>query len=269
MTSPCMGGLIWKDLFIFVLVFLQTGRSLRMQSRQVPVRTGSRSTYMVEDPDTDLFDSFSFTDKLLFQRSSKSVANEIGRPSEVPRNYQQLISMINSMTFSRSASQTQDQGKNMLKRLFPGWLLSQYKVMFARPFPRFSAWMNAWVTHFTTNWLMGNSTVVDLVVQADGSQVVLQDQALIIEKCRFLETAGCVRTCLHACKAPTQRFFLEEMGLPVTLIPNMTDYSCRFEFGVMPVPLVEDPISLSPCLASCPQKSGLVDTPQSSRKICL
>ena len=32
-------------------------------------------------------------------------------------------------------------------------------------------------------------------------------------------------------KVPTQRFFLEEMGLPVALRPNMTDYSCRFEVG--------------------------------------
>ena len=48
-------------------------------------------------------------------------------------------------------------------------------------------------------------------------------QGLLVEKCRFLESSGCVQTCLHACKVPTQRFFLEEMGLPVTLRPNMTD----------------------------------------------
>ena len=27
---------------------------------------------------------------------------------------------------------------------------------------KFSAWMNAYVTHWTTNWLMGNSTIYDL-----------------------------------------------------------------------------------------------------------
>jgi low affinity Fe/Cu permease len=102
---------------------------------------------------------------------------------------------------------------------------------------------------------------------------IRKNQGLLVEKCRFLEEAGCVRTCLHACKIPTQRFFLEgiyiwiivsityafwlglfvlrtiyrqnyetifhvvilsihhhhleEMGLPVTLNPNMTDYSCK------------------------------------------
>ena len=57
-----------------------------------------------------------------------------------------------------------------------------------------------------------------------GQVVTRRAQGLLVEKCRFLETAGCARTCLHACKIPTQRFFLEEMGLPVTMLPNMTDF---------------------------------------------
>ena len=61
---------------------------------------------------------------------------------------------------------------------------------------------------------------------SDGTMAL--QQGLLVEKCRFLESSGCVQTCLHACKVPTQRFFLEEMGLPVTLRPNMTDlrYIC-------------------------------------------
>ena len=57
-----------------------------------------------------------------------------------------------------------------------------------------------------------------------GEVVTRKAQGLLVEKCRFLESAGCARTCLHACKIPTQRFFLEEMGLPVTMLPNMTDF---------------------------------------------
>jgi hypothetical protein len=110
------------------------------------------------------------------------------------------------------------------------------------------------VTHWTTNWLMGNSTVMDLELPGGA---VYTDQALLVEKCTFLETAGCVRTCLHTCKIPTQRFFLEEMGLPVTLNPNMTDYSCRFDFGVPPVPLEDDPIGLSPCFDMCTRRGSV------------
>lgn len=120
--------------------------------------------------------------------------------------------------------------------------------LFIRPFPDFSAVMNAWVTHWTTRWLMGNSTVYDLELP-DGT--IKKSQGLLVEKCKFLEESGCLAVCINACKIPTQRFFLEEMGLPVTLSPNVTDKSCRFEFGKMPMSLELDPISALPCLSTC------------------
>ena len=148
--------------------------------------------------------------------------------------------------------EAEEKGKTILIKLFPSWILKQYKWMFSRPFPDFSARMNSWVTHWTTNWLMGNSTVYDLVLP-DGQ--VKPQQGLLIQKCSFLEEAGCLVTCIHACKIPTQRFFYEEMGLPVTLLPNVTDMSCKFEFGVLPLSLENDPISSAPCLEMCPQKA--------------
>ena len=44
---------------------------------------------------------------------------------------------------------------------------------------------------------MGPSEVRDLQV---GAGPPLVQQLLVIEKCRFLEQAGCMQTCLHACK---------------------------------------------------------------------
>jgi hypothetical protein len=172
----------------------------------------------------------------------------------IAKDYRSLIHQITELTFKNSNSKVNivhDKGKNMLKRLFPNWLLQQYKWMFAAPFPHFSAWMNAWVTHFTTNWLMGNSTVLDLELE---NGEILKDQLVLVEKCRFLETAGCVSTCLNACKIPTQRFFLEEMGVPVTLNPNITDKSCRFEFGMLPPSVENDPVFNMSCYASCSNK---------------
>ena len=29
-------------------------------------------------------------------------------------------------------------------------------------------------------------------------------------------------------------------------------FSCKFEFGIMPLPLEDDPISKTPCLSACP-----------------
>mmetsp|Transcript_22154 Transcript_22154/g.21383 ORF Transcript_22154/g.21383 Transcript_22154/m.21383 type:complete len:274 (-) Transcript_22154:366-1187(-) len=202
---------------------------------------------------TDPYENFPIFDKVLFHLFASSVTVEMGKTKKyTPRNYLELMSLINEMTTTRPIQQVNDQGKNMLKRLFPEWLLTQYKWMFSAPFPEFSALMNAYVTHWTTNWLMGNSTIYDLEYTDNvGKTVTRKNQGLLVEKCRFLEEAGCAKTCLHACKIPTQRFFLEEMGLPVTLNPNMTDYSCKFEFGVMPMPLEEDPICKTPCLQNC------------------
>ena len=222
-------------------------------------------------PLKDPYESYTLFEKLLFHRFAASVASEIDLQTS-PSNYSQLISTIQSLTHtSASFQEVNNASKNMLTSLFPSWLLPQFKILFASPFPQFSAWMNTWVTHLTTSWLMGKSTVVNLIVSVDEeSKSLLQDeekkdqkapfkvyrqQELVIEKCLFLETSGCLQTCIHACKIPTQRFFSEDMGLPVTLLPNVTDYSCRFQFGVKPVPIEEDPIMLSPCLAKCTMKN--------------
>jgi len=158
--------------------------------------------------------------------------------------------MIQDMTTSNPPSIANDKGKKILVNLFPSWLLPAYQIMFANPFPKFSAWMNAWVTLWTTKWLMGPSKIYDVVISENPS-VTLKDQGLLVEKCRFLETSGCVATCTHACKIPTQRFFLESMGVPMSIKPNLTDYSCKFEFGIHPTPLMEDEIMAHPCLRDC------------------
>lgn len=96
-----------------------------------------------------------------------------------PRNFKELIDIIQLMTFSNSYIDTNDKSKNVLVRLFPDWLLPAFIDMFAKPFPQFSAWMNAWVTHFTTRWLMGPSKIYDINI----NNQILKEQGLLIEKC--------------------------------------------------------------------------------------
>lgn len=227
----------------------------------------------ITDDAPDAYANFTMVDRVFFSTFASAVANEIGGGAAPASNYNDLIAMINSLVASAPPLQVQEKSKQMLVRLFPPFLLPAYKILFGR-FTDFSAWMNTWVTLWATNWLMGPAVVEDLeLFIADGSTrpeggatavyaaaqkqqeqgvVIKKDSScLVIEKCRFLETAGCVQTCLHACKVPTQRFFYEEMGLPVQLLPNFTDYSCRFEFGVMPVPLAEDERVQVPCLEGC------------------
>ena len=206
--------------------------------------------------DMDPYESFNNFEKLLFSRFGQSVSEELyGNPHQDPKNYKELMTMVNYMTRSRPIEQVNRQGRNMLVRLFPSWLLPAFKIMFANPLPTFSAYMNCWVTHYTTKWLMGNSTVSNLELKdqldSNGIPKIAKDQLLTIEKCRFLEEAGCVRTCIHSCKLATQSFFLEDMGIPVTLRPNFSDLSCRFEFGNHPLPIEDDEELNVPCFEHC------------------
>ena len=85
--------------------------------------------------------AFTLTDKVLFSRFASSVAGEIQQPTAT--TYIELISQINDMNNRFPLPIVHDKGKSMLSKLFPRWLLTQYKLMFATPFPKFSAWMNA------------------------------------------------------------------------------------------------------------------------------
>ena len=41
-------------------------------------------------------------------------------------------------------------------------------------------------------------------------------------------------------KHPTQKFFTEEIGLPVTLTPNYETFECQFSYGATPPDPADD-----------------------------
>lgn len=48
---------------------------------------------------------------------------------------------------------------------------------------------------------------------------------------------------------PTQKFFTDDFGLPLTMNPNFEDLSCDMIFGQAPPPLELDAASSQPCFA--------------------
>jgi hypothetical protein len=115
---------------------------------------------------------------------------------------------VNSlMEDSPSLLATHDAATRILLALFPPFLPQAFAVMFAKPFPRFSAVLNAYgelvhrcvhvcaiaehaaVTSWTTRWLMGPSSIVNATLD-DGT--VATHQAVRVEKCKYLERCGCV-----------------------------------------------------------------------------
>ena len=74
--------------------------------------------------------------------------------------------------------------------------------------------------------------------------------------CRYLAESGCVGMCVNLCKTPTQTFFTQELGMPLTMKPNFEDYSCDMVFGQKPPALSDDEVNLQPCYTECPQSKA-------------
>jgi hypothetical protein len=80
---------------------------------------------------------------------------------------------------------------------------------------------------------------------------------LVVEKCKFLQESGCKGLCLHQCKLPAQQFFAEELGLPLTVIPNFVTQECQWSFGETPLPPAEDPSFPKGCLVGCQSRKDM------------
>ena len=171
------------------------------------------------------------------------------------------VRVLNARGPSPRAAQA--AGRRILRRCFPPMvspangfrvepLYDAYRQLFAHEvFRPYSAKLNAWVTRACSYWLMGASTVGDVetpdATWGDGSH-----QKLVVERCRFLEAGGCASACVNLCKIPTQRFFAEDMGLPLLMEPDYEDFSCTFSFGVAPPALAVDEALDTPCFSQCP-----------------
>lgn len=50
---------------------------------------------------------------------------------------------------------------------------------------------------------------------------------------RYLENSGCVGMCVNMCKIPTQDFFTNEFGLPLTMIPSKSELTSRVDIYII------------------------------------
>jgi hypothetical protein len=84
-----------------------------------------------------------------------------------------------------------------------------------------------------------------------------QRGGLVVEKCKFLQESNCKGLCLHQCKLPAQQFFQQELGLPLTVIPNFVTQECQWSFGQVPLPPNEDPAFPKGCLVGCQSRQAI------------
>ena len=72
----------------------------------------------------------------------------------------------------------------------------------------------------------------------------------------MLEGSGCKGVYAKMCKVPTERFFAERWGVPLSMEPNFETGACQLRFGVAPVALEEDATIPPGCLGRCPAGGG-------------
>eukprot|EP00310_Coccolithus_braarudii_P023368 CAMPEP_0183337468 /NCGR_PEP_ID=MMETSP0164_2-20130417/5098_1 /TAXON_ID=221442 /ORGANISM="Coccolithus pelagicus ssp braarudi, Strain PLY182g" /LENGTH=271 /DNA_ID=CAMNT_0025507159 /DNA_START=17 /DNA_END=832 /DNA_ORIENTATION=- len=189
------------------------------------------------------------------------------------QGYARIIRMVHAMSTTRDggAEATASASRRVLQGLFPDWppgaptdrvgLLFWFGVLFARPLPAWSARLNAWVTWWAAQWLMGPCSLEDLSdADADASTVGGgTQQQVLIHRCRFLEEAACVSVCVNACKMPTQAFFVEDMQVPLRIEPDYETLQCRFKFGLLPTDADEAEARNVACFAACPSAASVRD----------
>jgi len=184
------------------------------------------------------------------------MAEKVGFDSDLPKNdYSGLIELSAALN-SRYSDRTEVQNiaHNILRALFPSWLPGAFDWMFAKPFPEFSARMNAWATLMAGTWLMGECELNDCEIDGGG---IGKSQGLLVKRCRFMEDSGCASICVNSCKIPTQNFFNEDMGLPLTMTPDYETGECQFSFGLSPTGESELVAKNTPCLSRCPSSGGM------------
>jgi hypothetical protein len=102
---------------------------------------------------------------------------------------------------------------------------------------------------------MGEVTINN--VESKDGTTVLKNQGVLVKRCRFLEESGCASVCVNSCKIPTQNFFLQDMGIPLTMTPDYDTFECQFSFGVSPDAIGEDEVKNTPCLMRCPTAGAM------------
>jgi hypothetical protein len=186
-------------------------------------------------------------DRLLIGLVARKMSQAVGRTTQLS-GYEGLIDLSEQVVKGYDAQGQQQVIGTMLRSLIPAPILWSIRT-FVRPARLILEW-NAWFASHLFEWLVGPCEQKVVEVPNAQGQPRMQRSGIHIKKCRYLEQSGCVGMCINMCKLPTQDFFAQEFGFPLTLTPNFEDLSCEMVFGQVAPPLEEEPIYHQPCLAT-------------------
>lgn len=171
---------------------------------------------------------------------SYKIAQALGQ-KEVPPGYSGFVSLSQAVMAGRSSQAQRDLILVVLKSIIPGFVLRAVRYLFTPS--QTVCELNAWFASLLFEWLVGSLSVKE--VEVNGKK---QKSGVQIKKCRYLEESGCAAMCINLCKVPTQDFFTQEFGIPLTMVPNFEDFSCEMIFGQVPPAPGQDRAFSQSCL---------------------
>lgn len=176
---------------------------------------------------------------------SRKMANALGKGTTKP-GYDGFVDLSKQIMAGRNAQQQQDTVAVVLQSLVPAQVLFLIRTFFSPT--QLVCELNAWFATVLFEWLVGPCEVRDAEVPTPSGKTRLQKSNVHIQKCRYLEESRCVGMCINMCKLPTQDFFTQKFGIPLTMTPNFEDFSCDMVFGQVAPPLEEEECYQQPCL---------------------
>jgi hypothetical protein len=188
---------------------------------------------------------------------SRKMARAVGKDTPL-RGYAGFVDLSKQIMAGRNPQEQQQVVRRVLRSLVPAPVLFIIRSLFSPT--QLVCELNAWFATRLFEWLVGSCEVLEAQVTDAQGTVKSQKSNVHIKKCRYLEHSGCVGMCINMCKLPTQEFFTQEFGIPLTMTPNFEDLSCEMVFGQLPPALETEAAYHQPCLTTlCP--TAMVETP--------
>ena len=184
-------------------------------------------------------------DQLFIFLFKHKMSKILGKKTNI-KGYDGFVDLSTKIMGGRNANEQQEVVAKILKSLVPSFVLKIIRTLFSPT--QLVCELNAWFTTLLFEWLVGPCTVIEAEVLNEDGENYTQKSGVKIEKCRYLESSGCVGMCINMCKLPTQDFFTHDFGIPLTMTPNFEDFSCEMVFGKIPPPLEEEEIYNQSCL---------------------
>jgi hypothetical protein len=191
-----------------------------------------------------------FIDRLFIWLFSHKMSQAVGTGTEIS-GYAGFVDLSRKIVQGRNAQEQQVIVAQVLQSLVPEPVSWAIRTLFSPT--RLVCVLNAWFAAQMFEWLVGPCEVEEAEVDLPDGTVRSQPSGVQIKKCRYLADSGCVGMCVNLCKVPTQIFFTEKFGIPLTMTPNFEDLSCKMVFGQLPPTPETDPAHHQPCLKQqCP-----------------